>query len=164
MPVTFFSIAVITEIGNGTSTLFWTDRWLQGKRIVDLAPKLFAAVPKKIDRTVHEALSNRRWLTDIRGAITVGVLADFLDLWDILCSINLHLNQEDKHFFLDLQQRESTQPKLLMKASSLDQHNLGTGREFGIPGLLPNVIFFLWLAALQRCLAADRLQKRCLTP
>jgi hypothetical protein len=44
----FFSIAVITEIGNGSSTLFWTDRWLQRKRIEDLAPRLFAVVPKRI--------------------------------------------------------------------------------------------------------------------
>jgi hypothetical protein len=72
----FFSIVVITEIGNGNSTLFCTDRWLQGKRLEDHAPKLFAAVPKRIrnDRTVHEALSNRRWLTDIRGACSTAPL------------------------------------------------------------------------------------------
>jgi hypothetical protein len=97
----FFSVAVITEIGNGSSTLLWKDRWLQGKRINDLAPRLFVVVPKRIlnTRSVQWALTDRRWLTDIRGAVSVGVLADFLDLWDILSSINLLQNQEDKHIF-----------------------------------------------------------------
>jgi hypothetical protein len=67
----------------------------------DLAPRLFAAVPKRNlnTRSVQEALTDRRWLTDIRGAVSVGVLVDFLDLWDILSSINLLQNQEDKHIF-----------------------------------------------------------------
>lgn len=47
----FFSVAVITEIGNGSSTLLWKDRWLQGKRINDLAPRLFVVVPKRILNT-----------------------------------------------------------------------------------------------------------------
>lgn len=58
-------------------------------------------MPKRIlnTRSVQEALTDRRWLTDIRGAVSVGVLVDFLDLWDILSSINLLQNQEDKHIF-----------------------------------------------------------------
>jgi hypothetical protein len=46
-------------------------------------------VPKKIrnNRTVLEALTNRKWLYDIKGALTVGVFADLLDLWDELQNI-----------------------------------------------------------------------------
>jgi hypothetical protein len=31
--------------------------------------------------------------------ITVGVIADYLTLWDILLTVELHLEREDKHFF-----------------------------------------------------------------
>jgi hypothetical protein len=78
----FFYTAMLTEIGKGSSTLFWQDRWVHEKDIEDLAPRLFAAVPKKFrnNRTVFEALTDRKWLTDIKGALTVGVFADLLDL------------------------------------------------------------------------------------
>lgn len=85
----FFSTAMLTEIGNGSSNSFWQDRWVHGKKIEDLAPRLLAAVPKKIrnSRTVLEALTDRKWLTGIKGALTVGAFADLLDLWDVLQTI-----------------------------------------------------------------------------
>jgi hypothetical protein len=47
----FFYTALFTEIGNGSSTLFWQYRWVHGKNIEDLAPRLFAVVPKKLGIT-----------------------------------------------------------------------------------------------------------------
>ena len=32
------SMAIISDVGNGENTLFWTDRWLHGHCIKDLAP------------------------------------------------------------------------------------------------------------------------------
>jgi hypothetical protein len=46
MPL-FFSIAVHAEVGNGALILFWTNQWMHGQCIADLAPRLFAAIPKK---------------------------------------------------------------------------------------------------------------------
>jgi hypothetical protein len=64
-----FSVSVVSLLGDGKSTNFWTDRWLQGKTIQDLAPALHAAVPKSIakKRTVQEALEDLKWVDDIRG-------------------------------------------------------------------------------------------------
>jgi hypothetical protein len=42
-----FSVAIISEVGNGEHTLFWSDQWLHGKSIADLAPLLFAAIPQR---------------------------------------------------------------------------------------------------------------------
>jgi hypothetical protein len=57
----FFSMAMQTELGNGATTFFWTDRWLLGHRIADLAPRLFGIIPKRRvnKRTVVDAISNQ---------------------------------------------------------------------------------------------------------
>jgi hypothetical protein len=67
MLMLFFRIAVKSVVGNGESTKLWTDRWLQGKTVLELAPNLFNLISKRErkHRTVAEALINRRWVTDI---------------------------------------------------------------------------------------------------
>uniref|UniRef100_A0A0A9AH68 Uncharacterized protein n=1 Tax=Arundo donax TaxID=35708 RepID=A0A0A9AH68_ARUDO len=67
-------------------TFFWTDRWIHGQCIADLASRLYAAIPKQRvqRRTVQEAVTNRAWVSDIQGALTVGVIVDYLHLWDSL--------------------------------------------------------------------------------
>jgi hypothetical protein len=59
-------MAVVTVVGDGTNTYFWKDKWLDGKRIKEIAPALYAMVPKRIinTRTVNEALLNQRWISD----------------------------------------------------------------------------------------------------
>jgi hypothetical protein len=76
----FFSVVLITEVGNGSNTLFWTDKWINAKRVSDIAPRLFSLIPKRIaaKRTGQDALPNRRWIADIRGALSVGALIDYL--------------------------------------------------------------------------------------
>jgi hypothetical protein len=53
-----FSASVIFVVGDGTATCFWTDRWLHGQSIQDLAPTLFGLGPKCAmnKRTIHEAM------------------------------------------------------------------------------------------------------------
>ena len=84
-------------IGDGANTLFWTDRWLHGQCIADLAPRLFAAIPKRRvkRRTVRDALTNRAWISDIQGAHTVGVIVDYLHLWNLLMDFQLQLEVEN---------------------------------------------------------------------
>ncbi|TVU30853.1 hypothetical protein EJB05_22497, partial [Eragrostis curvula] len=46
--------------------------WLHGQRIEDIAPRLFAIIPKRKvkNRSVEEGLTARTWISDIQGAIT----------------------------------------------------------------------------------------------
>jgi hypothetical protein len=37
-----FAISVISHLGNGTNTIFWMDRWLNGCCIRDMAPEVFS--------------------------------------------------------------------------------------------------------------------------
>jgi hypothetical protein len=63
----FFPIAITSEAGNGEHTIFWTNRWLQGKSIAEIAPLLFAAIPqrKRQKRTMQEALPGHVRTVDI---------------------------------------------------------------------------------------------------
>jgi hypothetical protein len=160
----FFSTAMLTEIGNGSSNSFWQDRWVHGKKIEDLAPRLLAAVPNKIknNRTVLEALTDRKWLTDIKGALTVGVFADLLDLWDALQTIQLHPDMEDRHIF-----RLATDGNYSAKAAN-EGFFIGSTQAEHWELILktwspPKCKFFIWLADLRRCWTADRLEKRGLS-
>jgi hypothetical protein len=59
------------------------------QRIVDISPRLVAAIPNKEinKRTIQEALTENRWALDIQGAITVGVLVEYLQLWEVLQTV-----------------------------------------------------------------------------
>ena len=76
------SVAVITEVGSGSNTLFWKDKWLDGKGIQDIAPLIFALVSKRRSskRTVLEALTEEKWIEDIQGEICMTALFQYLDL------------------------------------------------------------------------------------
>ncbi|WVZ62943.1 hypothetical protein U9M48_012631 [Paspalum notatum var. saurae] len=97
----FFAMATTSVVGNGAQTFFWTDRWLDGRSIEELAPRLFAVIPKRRikQRTVQEALTNRTWISDIQGALDVGVLTDYLHLWDLLSGLQLQPEVEDRHIW-----------------------------------------------------------------
>jgi hypothetical protein len=59
-----FAISVVTLVGNGESTLFWTDKWLHGGSLDQMAPELSQLIPKRVfkERTVKDALLNRQWM------------------------------------------------------------------------------------------------------
>ena len=92
-------MTVYSEVGDGTETLFWTDRWLHGQCIADLAPRLFAIIPKRRikQRTVQDALTNQSWISDMKGATIVGVIIGYLHLWDVLSDFILQPDVEDRH-------------------------------------------------------------------
>jgi hypothetical protein len=73
-------------IGNGEKIMFWTDRWLDGNTMAEVAPNLFRTVSKRTAkrRTVAQALQNRRWVRDINGALTVQVWVEYLQVWDLV--------------------------------------------------------------------------------
>ena len=77
-----FAIAVEFTVGNGRNTLFWTDRWLHGCSLENLAPNVVRCVPIKFRkmRTVNEALQENLWVSDIRNTLGWLGLAEYLQL------------------------------------------------------------------------------------
>jgi hypothetical protein len=73
LTTTFFKESTECFIGNGRSTYFWTDPWIQGPLVEFLAPDLFACLMCRNwwRSTVVDALVGNSWLIDIRGPLTV---------------------------------------------------------------------------------------------
>ncbi|WVZ98322.1 hypothetical protein U9M48_043781, partial [Paspalum notatum var. saurae] len=84
-----------------SKTKFWSDRWLQGKTAAEVAPNLIKLIPKRAakQQTVAQGLFTHNWVRDIRGALTVPVLLDYLKLWDMTNSIVLHHEVQDQHIW-----------------------------------------------------------------
>jgi hypothetical protein len=57
-----------------------------------IAPRLLAAIPKQRinKRTVQEGICGNNWISNIRGELTVGVIVEYLHLWNILSNVGLH--------------------------------------------------------------------------
>ena len=135
-------MAVCSEVGDGSSTLFWSDKWLHDKSITELAPRLMPAVVKLSvnRRTVKEALTNRQWLADIKGALSVADLREFFSLWDTL---NKVYNRKLKIFtFGSCLLPANSQQSRFMMLYSKEQLNLAWLIVFGTGGLLGNVSSF----------------------
>jgi hypothetical protein len=93
--------AVITKLGDGANTLFWNDRWLDGRCIKDIAPAMFDLVPSRLAnrRLVKDALPNFHWISDVNGAISVRVIAEFLELCEVLDAVVLQPGIRDRHLW-----------------------------------------------------------------
>jgi hypothetical protein len=92
-------MAVVSTVGNGESTKFWTDRWLQGLTVTDLAPNVILLISKKArkQRTVAQGLLGQNWVRDIKGTLSVQVLVEYLQLWNLIDSIELQDDTPDRH-------------------------------------------------------------------
>jgi hypothetical protein len=95
------SMTIITEIGDGSNTLFWKDKWLNGRSIKDLAPRVSALVSKRRANRciVMDALNNGKWLEDIQGEISLEALLEYLELWDTLAVVVLQEGIPDRHIW-----------------------------------------------------------------
>jgi hypothetical protein len=78
-----FAASTYMVVGDGTSTLFWEDRWMDGQSIREIAPEVYALIPKRRrrQRTVHQALVERSWISDIVGAPSALALWQYVQLW-----------------------------------------------------------------------------------
>jgi len=155
------SMAVYTDVGNGASTLFWKDRWLEGKNIEEVAPKILSLVSKRIigRRTVAEALTDEKWIDDIRVGVPVEALMEYLELWDKLSNIELQDGAQDRHIW-----RLSASGKYTAK-SAYDVFFQGAiyfrpYERIWKSWAPPKCRFFMWLVAHKRCWTADRLARR----
>jgi hypothetical protein len=154
-------MVVVIEIGDGTNTLFWQDRWLFGKSIGDLAPTLSALIPTRIanKRYVVEALNNWRWVSDMHGTVTVQIILELMSLCELLAEVSLQSGVPDKHIW-----RLSSSGTYSAKSAynAMFQGSIPFGPwECIWKSWAPNKCrFFLWLVAHNHYWTTDRLARR----
>jgi len=156
-----FHAAVDAIVEDGEKILFWTDRWLDGYTIADLSPNLFKAVPKRTTkrRTVAQALHNRCWVQDIKGARTVEVMLEYFQIWDFVEGFVLHPDTPDK-FRWKLSHDGSYSSKSAYAAFFVGSIKFGSWRRIWKTWAPPRCRFFIWLVFHNRVWTADRLAKR----
>jgi len=73
---------------------------MAGQSLEHILPNLFGIVTARgRGRTVADALNNRRWISDLKGALTVDVIFEYLQLWDLLENFELQPAVEDTHIW-----------------------------------------------------------------
>lgn len=78
-----FRAATTSVLGDGESTQFWEDRWLEGQALRHQAPALYAATNTAGRRmSVAKALQDHAWARRITGALTVNVILDYIMVWE----------------------------------------------------------------------------------
>jgi hypothetical protein len=97
----FFAVAIYSEVGDGANTLFLDRRLAPWTMYHRSCTSFFAVIPKRRtkQRTVQDALTNQTWISDIKGARTVGVIVDYLLLWDVLSDFLLQPDVEDRYIW-----------------------------------------------------------------
>ena len=145
------------KIGNGQHSYFWTDRWIQGRGIKDLAPALLAAVRPRAQRqrTVAEGLSNRAWVRDITGAITVQVIVEYLQIWNLVENQVINDLAEDRFIWKWTADHCFTTASAY-RAFFIGQHPISRAKLLRKTKAPDRCKFFVWLVLHDRCWTAAR--------
>ncbi|TVU02441.1 hypothetical protein EJB05_52059, partial [Eragrostis curvula] len=109
-------------------------------------------------RTVKDALNELCWVRDIFGGLTVAAIVDYLHLWDALHEFELQDDRPDKHIWTrtasGVYSTKSAYDAFLLGGIKFEPHK----RLWKAWAPLKCKIF-LWLAILNRCWTADRLER-----
>ncbi|KAE8770644.1 hypothetical protein D1007_57563 [Hordeum vulgare] len=89
-----FASATTVTLGDGRTTLFWFDAWLDGMAPRDLAPGLVAVSARK-GRKVVEALAGTTWLLDLSPSFEEEMLDELIALSSRLQWVTLREGTRD---------------------------------------------------------------------
>jgi len=155
-----FAIFVVTNMGSGYDTLFWSDRWLLGKSIEELAPNVFRTVTVRTrkKRTVAEALVDNTWVFDIRGALNWHGLMEYLELWDAISDVHLSSSSDIHRWKFESSGFFSS--RSAYKAFFVGAIKFEPWKHLWKSWAPNKCMIFLWLAVRNRCWTANRLQKK----
>jgi len=89
----------------------------------------------------------------------VGVIVEYLHLWDILSAVTLQSQEEDKHIW-KFSANAQYSAKSAYESFFIGATSFGPWERIWKSWAPPKCRFFLWLVAHNRCWTADRLQRR----
>ena len=108
---------------------------------------------------MSDALDNRKWVSDIRGALTVTVLTEYIHLWELLSTVMLQQDVEDSHIwqFSTCDQYTTRSAYKALFIGSVQFKSWERIWKSWAPGKCK---FFMWIVAHKRCWTADRLARK----
>lgn len=155
-----FELSVVTTVGDGTSTMFWTDRWLLGKTVAELAPELMHFVRRRgwRRRTVQQALQGNAWIKDIVGGLNTVACWQFLQLWDLVRGQVTMDGTPDLHVWTPsasgIFTTKSAYERFFTGSTTFEPY-----KRLWRSWAPLRVKIFVWMAVLNRCWTADRLAR-----
>jgi hypothetical protein len=145
--------------GDGQTGRFWEDRWIDGRSVSQIAPELYAYIPKRRRKgtSIADGLLAHRWARDIQGVIGVRELGQYLLLWRKVEQFT-PTNQPDQMIW-----RWNASGTYSAKTCYLSMFqgskSCNAWRLIWRTWAPPRVKFFHWLAHKDRCWTAERLQR-----
>jgi hypothetical protein len=133
-----FRAATAITLGNGKSTKFWHDRWVQGQSPKELAPKLYKLAWRK-SISVADGIQDNKWTRGLQQIANTEEINQFVELWQRVCEVNLS-TQED-----GISWRFSAN-RLYSSSSAYAIQIFRSIADFSWSQLRPTTKFFCWLA------------------
>jgi hypothetical protein len=155
-----FDAATSSLVGDGRSTLFWTDNWLGAGRIKDMAPNLFAHISRRVanTRTVHDGLAGL-WLEDITPDLDALEISELLQVADWTAGFELTEGVDDV-FRWNWGGSGVYSAASCYRAFFAGSIEMAGALQVWRSRAPAKCKFFLWLAVRNRCWTADRLSRR----
>uniref|UniRef100_A0A452Y136 Reverse transcriptase zinc-binding domain-containing protein n=1 Tax=Aegilops tauschii subsp. strangulata TaxID=200361 RepID=A0A452Y136_AEGTS len=156
----FFFASTTMQLGSGTDALFWEDRWIGGRSVREIAPLLYACIPKRRRklRTVVDGLADNRWARDIQGTVGIHEIGQYLQLWHRIAGTTL--SAEPDRLIWRWSANGVYSAKSAYTATFAGSTTCAAWKLTWKHWAPPRVRFFHWLAHLDRCWTADRLARR----
>jgi hypothetical protein len=153
-----FRAATMITIGNGDYTFFWYDSWTERGPLRLWAPDLFKVATRKT-RNVAKELLDDNWIRSIARLDTPVQLAQFLEIWNVVATIQLDPDTADTIAWTTNSQGAYS------AGSAYHLQFLGSFPRFNADKIWrahaePKCKIFAWLALHDRLLTADMLAIR----
>ena len=148
------SLSVV--VGDGAAVMLWTDNWALIGQLCKFAPSLYAATSRAgRKRVLRDVLADNQWARDVTGALTVQVVRDYLKVWELLRSVQLHPLQPDR-FVWKWTADGSFSVSSAYRAFFVGSTKLLGAKELWRTKAPPKVKLFFWLALHRRLWTAER--------
>jgi hypothetical protein len=149
---------VIFHLGDGERLSFWSDRWLDGMCIKEMAPNLFKMCTRK-KLTIAQAMLDQRWTRHLKRDLPHLAVIEMVAVWEKLQGVALQPGTPDSVSW------RWTADGTYTAASAYVVQFIGSTQTSYTSCIWASDAplrcrIFAWLAVQGRCLTADMLAKR----
>uniref|UniRef100_A0A453DYT1 Reverse transcriptase zinc-binding domain-containing protein n=2 Tax=Aegilops tauschii subsp. strangulata TaxID=200361 RepID=A0A453DYT1_AEGTS len=148
------------QLGNGKSALFWTCNWIESSTLHREFPTLFQHSRRK-NRTVEDALTEDKWVRDLRHGNTAEIALEFLQMWRKIQGAGIVLSsEEDKISWVAGRGGGSYSARAAYNIQTNEVSSSGIKAACWKAWAPGTVKIFAWLLLKDRLWCNDRLQRR----